>query len=333
MKIIERKHREAVDKLAAQKLLRAENNARRRLPPPPPRLPPTPRPPHPTPPPAPPQSRPALSPPHPALPRSPQPLTSPHNPRPLTPHPLPPTPYPQPLTPHPSPPPPNPPPPNPPTSTGGWLAGPLASGGGASLPRRGGGRRRGRRGPCAGLAPRPAAPHLQRWHRRAQDRQLRPVLRGQEDMRGMNTQGPARPLLPLRHARGRRRRSGLGGAAVQRVERARCAKGLCCTCPSGEGHRSACSGVGSTIVGSGARARAAWGRGHGTHGRPYARVSCVRPSSVLRARFDFPYKAIIAAVFPQRVPTELEHRLNSQVLSDFWCRSLLPSPRLAKRTL
>ena len=33
MKIIERKHREAVDKLAAQKLLRAENNARRRLPP------------------------------------------------------------------------------------------------------------------------------------------------------------------------------------------------------------------------------------------------------------------------------------------------------------
>jgi hypothetical protein len=133
----------------------------------------------------------------------------------------------------------------------------------------------------------------------------------------MNTQGPARPLLPLRHARGRRRRSGLGGAAVQRVERARCAKGLCCTCPSGEGHRSACSGVGSTIVGSGARARAAWGRGHGTHGRPYARVSCVRPSSVLRARFDFPYKAIIAAVFPQRVPTELEHRLNSQVLSDF----------------
>ena len=64
MKIIERKHKEAVDKLAAQKLLRAENTARRRRACPtssPPPIPPRPAPP-PPPRPAPPATAPHSNP-------------------------------------------------------------------------------------------------------------------------------------------------------------------------------------------------------------------------------------------------------------------------------
>ena len=73
MKIIERKHKEAADKLAAQNLLRAENKARRR------RACPTSSP-HPNP-------APPRAPPRPALPRPPErptptPEPPPHNPRP-----------------------------------------------------------------------------------------------------------------------------------------------------------------------------------------------------------------------------------------------------------
>ena len=158
MKIIERKHKEAVDKLTAQRLRRAnQEKARRR----PIRARPTPTP-----------SRPA-----PALPFTLDPKANPV----------------------------------------GWLAGPPARGCGASLPRRGGGRR-GRRDPAAALGPRPAAQHLQQRHAQAQARvgANSAVLRGQEiDMRAASNapRGRHAPHQPLRHARGLRQRSGRSCAA------------------------------------------------------------------------------------------------------------------------